>query len=60
MGDHHPKTPEYLRSLAKWYREFAERTMNPTIWESRLRTAEILEDEAARLEQIQGMQILHR
>jgi hypothetical protein len=39
-----------LRELAGWYRALAERTGNPTIWDSRLRTAEDLEAEAARLE----------
>jgi hypothetical protein len=39
-----------LRDLATWYREFAERTDNPTIWDSRLRTAEDLEREAEALE----------
>jgi hypothetical protein len=39
-----------LRELASWYREFAERTENPTIWDARLRTAEDLEREAAVLE----------
>jgi hypothetical protein len=39
-----------LRELACWYREFAERTENPVIWDSRIRTAEDLEAEAARLE----------
>lgn len=39
-----------LRRLASWYREFAERTGNPDIWEARLRTAEDLEAEAARAE----------
>jgi hypothetical protein len=39
-----------LRELAAWYREFAERADNPTIWEARLRTAEDLEAEAERLE----------
>ncbi len=42
--------PEKLRELASWYRDFAERTGNPTIWEARLRTAEDLESQAARLE----------
>ena len=42
--------PEKLRELASWYRAFAERTGNPTIWEGRLRTAEDLEAEAARIE----------
>ena len=39
-----------LRELADWYREFAERTGNPTIWEARLRTAEDLDAEADRIE----------
>ena len=42
--------PEKLRELASWYREFAEHTGNPAIWDARLRTAEDLEAEAARLE----------
>jgi len=41
-----------LRELACWYREFAERTGNPTIWEARLRTAEDLEAEAERIERL--------
>lgn len=43
--------PLKLRELAAWYREFAERTGNPSIWEARLRMAEDLEREAARLEE---------
>lgn len=43
--------PEKLRELAAWYREFAEQTPNPTVWEARLWTAEDLEEEANRLEQ---------
>jgi hypothetical protein len=39
-----------LRGLACWYRDFAERTANPTIWEARLHTAEDLEAEADRLD----------
>ena len=39
-----------LRELASWYRDFAERTANPVIWEARLHTAEDLEAEAARLD----------
>jgi hypothetical protein len=39
-----------LRDLAAWYREFAERTENPAIWDARLRTAEDLEREAKALE----------
>jgi hypothetical protein len=42
--------PRQLRELASWYRAFAERTGNPTIWDGRLRTAEDLEAEAARIE----------
>jgi hypothetical protein len=45
------ENPQKLRELAAWYREFAEKTANPTIWEARLRMAEDLELEAARLEQ---------
>jgi hypothetical protein len=41
---------ERLRELAGWYRAFAERTANPAIWDARLRTAEDLEAEAARVE----------
>jgi hypothetical protein len=39
--------PEKLRELAAWYREFAEQTPNPTLWED-------LEEEATRLEQRQA------
>jgi hypothetical protein len=46
--------PTKLRELAAWYREFAERTGNPMIWECRLHTAEDLEAEAARLERLAG------
>lgn len=42
--------PGKLRELACWYRQFAERTGNPAIWDARLRTAEDLEAEAARIE----------
>ena len=42
--------PDKLRELAAWYREFAEQTPNPLLWESRLRMAEDLEREAAVLE----------
>ena len=42
--------PRDLRALAVWYREFAERTQNPTIWEARIRTAEELEMNAQALE----------
>ena len=43
--------PQRLRVLAAWYRQFAEKTVNPTIWDARLRTAEDLDREAERLEQ---------
>jgi hypothetical protein len=33
--------PDELRKVAAWYREFAERAGNPTIWEARLQTAEV-------------------
>jgi len=49
-------SPRELRALAVWYREFAERTRNPTIWEARLRTAEELEMDAQALES-QALQI---
>lgn len=42
--------PTKLRELASWYREFAERTGNPTIWEARLHTADDLDAEADRIE----------
>jgi hypothetical protein len=45
--------PQKLRELAAWYREFAEKTGNPDIWEARLRMAEDLETEAALLERRQ-------
>lgn len=45
-----PGERRQLRELAAWYREFAERAGNPTIWEARLRTAEDLEAEADRME----------
>ena len=44
--------PQKLRELALWYREFAERTRNPAIWDLRLRTAEDLEAEAERVERL--------
>jgi hypothetical protein len=39
-----------LRELATWYREFAEKADSVTIWDARLRTAEDLDDEIAKLE----------
>jgi CBS domain-containing protein len=50
MSDGRPREPSRLRQIATWYREFAERTSNPSIWEARLRTAAELEREADRLE----------
>ena len=41
---------EKLRHLAAWYREYAEQTQNPAIWDMRLRTAEDLERAACNLE----------
>lgn len=41
---------EKLRELASWYRDYAERTGNPAIWDARIRTAEDLEAGASRLE----------
>ena len=46
--------PAKLRELAAWYREFAEQSGNPAIWDGRLRTAEDLETEASQLEPIAG------
>ena len=45
-----PPEPEKLRELASWYREFAERAGSSVIWDTRLRMAEDLEQEADRLE----------
>jgi hypothetical protein len=50
MGPGPMDDPLKLRELAAWYREFAEKTANPSIWEARLRMAEDLEHEADRLE----------
>ena len=47
------ENPQKLRELAAWYREFAEKTANPSIWEARLRMAEDLEEEAERIEKRQ-------
>jgi len=44
--------PEKLRELASWYREFAERAGNPVIWEARLHTADDLDEEARRMEEV--------
>ena len=43
-----------LRELAFWYREFAERAGNPTIWEARLRTAKELDAKADLVERTQA------
>lgn len=50
--------PQKLRELAAWYREFAEKTGNPAIWESRLRMAEDLEREATELERGEAPAVL--
>jgi hypothetical protein len=42
--------PEELRKPASRYRGFAERSGNPVIWDARLRTAEDIEAEAARIQ----------
>lgn len=46
-----------LRELASWYRELAERTENPVIWDARLRAAEDFEAKADRIER--GLQTPH-
>jgi len=46
------REPSKLRELASWFREYAERTGNPAIWDARIRTAEDLEAEAVRLEAV--------
>ncbi len=43
-------SPQKLRALAAWYREFAERAGNPWVWEARLQLADDLDEEAAQLE----------
>ena len=45
--------PLKLRKLAAWYRQYAQQTANPAIWEARLQTAEDLEAEAERIERAQ-------
>lgn len=37
------ESPDRLRELATWYREFADKAGAPDIWERRLLTAETLE-----------------
>jgi hypothetical protein len=51
-GDPVRDNPSKLRELASWYREFAERAGNPTIWEARLRMAEELDAEADHIDQM--------
>ncbi len=48
--------PKRLRELARWYREFAEKTGNPVIWDCRLQTADDLDAEA---ERIKSTQVAH-
>jgi hypothetical protein len=50
IEEHDVGDPAKLRELAAWYREFAEQSGNPAIWDGRLRTAEDLEAEASQLE----------
>jgi hypothetical protein len=45
-----------LRELASWYREFAERAVNPVIWAARIDMAEDLEAEADRIERMRTAQ----
>jgi len=45
-------SPDELRKLAAWYRELAERSGNPAVWATRLNTAEQLEAEADRVENL--------
>ena len=45
------ESSQRLRDLAAWYREYAERAGNSSIWDARLRTAEDLEKEADLLDQ---------
>ena len=49
------RTSDELRSLAGWYRNFAERAGSPTIWEGRIRMAEELEEEAERMASVTGI-----
>ena len=46
------QSPQQLRELASWYRNYAERAGNPVIWECRLLTAQDLDAEASRLERL--------
>jgi len=50
-----PHASGELRALAAWYREYAELAGNPTIWASRVGTAEDLERDASDLEQRFGL-----
>ena len=50
IHDERRENPAHLRMLAAWYRDFAEKTGNPMIWERRLVTAEDLERLATGLE----------
>ena len=51
-GDPVPDNSSKVRELAAWYREFAERAGNPTIWEARLRMADELDAEADYIDQM--------
>jgi hypothetical protein len=49
-----PNGHQLLRQLACWYREFAERTRNPLNCGVRLLLAQSLDDEAERIERLNG------
>jgi hypothetical protein len=50
VSENRTEHTEYLRALATWYREFAEKTASPTIWECRIATAEDLERRATEIQ----------
>ena len=45
-------SPEHLRTLAAWYREYAEQTERRVLTERRLAVAEALEEHAAYAENV--------
>jgi hypothetical protein len=49
-GQRFLENAQRLRELATWYREFAEKAGSPIIWDARLRMAEDLDQEIARIE----------
>src|SRR3954447_6093665 len=50
VSENRTENIEYLRALAAWYREFAEKAGNPTVWGCRIATAEDLERRAAEIQ----------